>query len=280
MRPPGAQRSSVTSRLRAPQILPNCLSHRWTPIFLLVAYNPGRAVRVNSSMLAAHFRQLTGIETAFTLVTRDMNRLALQSQLLGAELLGLQNVVVAQGDSSPGAGLQRMQEVNDYRPTEFIASIAAMNRGVDFRDAKLLSSTNFCIGATSDLGKGIQREARLAYRKITAGAHFLVTQPIFDPSDASRFNEAYADVTGEKLTAPVFFGLQILVPGGVTFGAVPETVRAELAAGRSGVEVALELYSGCREAGFHNFYLIPPIRRGGARDYAAAQELLAIAKSW
>ena len=51
--------------------------------FLLVAYNPGRAVRVNSAMLAAHIRQSTGVETAFTLVTRDMNRLALQSHLLG-----------------------------------------------------------------------------------------------------------------------------------------------------------------------------------------------------
>ena len=247
---------------------------------LLVAYNPGRAVRVNSAMLAAHIRQSTGMETAFTLVTRDMNRLALQSHLLGAELLGLQNMVVARGDSSPGSGSQRLREVNDYRPTEFIASIAAMNRGMDFRDAKLLSPTNFCIGTTADLGRGIQCEARLAYRKITAGAHFLVTQPIFDPTAVTRFYEAYAEVTGEKLTAPVFFGLQILVPDGVTFGAVPETIRGELAAGRSGVEIALELCSGFRDAGLHNFYLIPPIRRGGGRDYAAAQELLAIAKSW
>ena len=121
-------------------------------------------------------------------------------------------MVVARGDSSPGSGSQRLREVNDYRPTEFIASIAAMNRGMDFREAKLLSPTNFCIGATADLGRGVQREARLAYRKITAGAHFLVTQPIFDPTAATRFYEAYADVAGEKLTAPVFFGLQILVP--------------------------------------------------------------------
>ena len=36
----------------------------------------------------------------------------------------------------------------------------------------------------------------------------------------------------------------------------------------------MELYGRFREAGLHNVYLMPPIRRGGARDYSAAQELL------
>ena len=39
-----------------------------------------------------------GIDATFTLATRDMNRLALQSQLLGAQMLGLENVIVVQGD--------------------------------------------------------------------------------------------------------------------------------------------------------------------------------------
>ncbi len=49
--------------------------------FISVAYNPGRAVRVNSVLLAAAIRQRTGKDTIFTLATRDMNKLALQSQL-------------------------------------------------------------------------------------------------------------------------------------------------------------------------------------------------------
>ena len=62
----------------------------------------------------------------------------------------------------------------------------------------------------------------------------------------------------------------IYVPG----GAAADGVRAELEAGRSGVEIAMELYGRFREAGLNDVYLVPPIRRGGARDYGAAREFL------
>ena len=246
--------------------------------FLLLAYNPGRAVRVNSAMLAAHLRQQTGRETAFALATRDMNRLAIQSHLLGAQLLGLENVVVAQGDPFSERDLERVKDVSDYQPTELIAAIAAMNQGRDFRDSQLPAPTDFCIGATADLGRGIKREARLTRRKVEAGAHFLITQPIFDPQDAGRFRQAYAEVAEGPLLVPVFFGLQLLERDGVAFGSVPSAILDELAAGRSGVEIAVELYGRYREGGIHNIYLIPPIRRGGARNYAAAQEFLTAAR--
>ena len=60
--------------------------------FISVAYNPGRAVRVNSAMLAAAIKQHVAKDVVFTLATRDMNKLALQSQMLGAQLLGLENL--------------------------------------------------------------------------------------------------------------------------------------------------------------------------------------------
>ena len=69
--------------------------------FLLVNRNPGRAVRADSAMLAAELQRRTGKNVIFALLTRDMNRLAAQSYLLGAQLLGLENVVVAQGILSP-----------------------------------------------------------------------------------------------------------------------------------------------------------------------------------
>ena len=242
--------------------------------FISVAYNPGRAVRANSAMLAAAIRRETGKETIFTLATRDMNRLAIQSLLLGAQMLGLENVVVVQGDPFSDRDLTLTKRVNDYRPTGLIAGIRAMNEGVDFRGSSLREPTGFCIGATFDLGKGIEREAALAARKVDAGADFLMSQPIFDPEDAHRFRDSYERQSGEALGVPVFYGLQILEAGGVLFSTVPEGVRAELERGRSGVEIAVELYGRFREAGLHDVYLMPPIRRGGARDYGAARELL------
>ena len=64
---------------------------------------------------------------------------------------------------------------------------------------------------------------------------------------------------------------------GIIFSSVPQEVRDQLAGGRSGVEIALELYQKFQESGMHDIYLVPPIRRGGARNYGAAREVLAAA---
>ena len=239
--------------------------------FISVAYNPGRAVRANSAMLAAAIRRETGRETIFTLATRDMNRLAIQSLLLGAQMLGLQNVVVVQGDQFNDRD-RALLAVNGYRPTELIAAIRSMNEGLDFRDSNLREPTDFCVGATFDLSRDIDAEAELAARKVEAGADFLMSQPIFDPADAHRFRDAFEGQSGAALVVPVFYGLQILEPGGVLFSSVPDGVRAELDGGRSGVDIAVELYGRFQDAGLRNVYLMPPIRRGGARDYGAARE--------
>jgi homocysteine S-methyltransferase len=246
--------------------------------FISVAYNPGRSVRVNAPMLAAVIRQRVGQDVVFTMATRDMNKLALQSQLLGAQLLGLENVIVVQGDPFAQRDLSLVKPVDDYRPTELIGAIAQMNRGVDFRHSKLNAPTGFCIGATVDLGRGIMPEARLARRKVESGAQFLITQPIFDPDQAFRFRESYGDAAGAQLGVPVFFGLQVLQPEGVNFAAVPPSLRERLAAGETGVELALDLYAAFQKAGLHNIYLVPPIRRGGARDYGAARAFLSRVK--
>ena len=245
--------------------------------FISVAYNPGRAVRVNSAMLAAAIKTQTGKEVVFTLATRDMNRLALQSLLLGAQLLGLENVVVVRGDPLTERDLALVQEAADIQPTGLIAAIVGMNQGVDFRESRLRSPTDFCIGGTLDLGRRIQEEAGLAQRKVQAGAQFFITQPIFDVGDADRFRDAYATAAGDALAIPVFFGLQVLEKDGVIFSSVPEQVRADLDWGRSGVDIALELFQAFQEKSLHNVYLVAPIRRGGARNYDAAREVLAAA---
>ena len=228
-------------------------------------------------MLAAAIKCRGGKEVVFTLATRDMNRLALQSLMLGAQLMGLENVVVVRGDPLTERDLALVQQAADIQPTELIAAIVGMNLGVDFRDSRLRAPTDFCVGGTLDLGRGIQEEARLARRKVQAGAQFFITQPIFDLEDAARFYDAYATAAGEALAVPVFFGLQVLEKDGVIFSSVPEGVRGELDRGRSGVDIASGLFQTFQENGLHNIYLVPPIRRGGARNYDAAREVLAAA---
>ena len=241
--------------------------------FISVAYNPGRAVRANSPMIAGAI-QRSGKDTVFTLATRDMNKLAIQSQLLGAQTLGLQNVIVLRGDPFGTRDRTKVASVHDYQPTGLISDIVRLNQGVDFKDGQLRTPTDFCIGASVDLGRGIEEEAQLAVRKVNAGAQFLITQPIFNADHVARYRESYAYYAGKAGTLPIFFGLQILENDGVLFSSVPESVRLELESGRSGVDIALELYQKFQEARLNNVYLIPPIKRGGNRNYDAAQEFL------
>ena len=66
----------------------------------------------------------------------------------------------------------------------------------------------------------------------------------------------------------------MLEQDGIIFSPVPEKIREDLAGGRSGVDLAIELFQRFQEADIHDIYLVPPIRRGGARNYRAAQEVL------
>ena len=240
---------------------------------ILVAYNPGKAVRASSPMLAAAIQQ-SGKDTVFTIATRDMNKLAVQSLLLGAQTLGLQNVVVVQGDPFSDRRISGVASVNDYRPTELIADIAMLNRGIDFKGRRLGAPTDFCIGASVDLGRGIEKEAQLALKKVQSGAEFLITQPIFDVDHVARFRESYGYHAGKASTLPIFFGLQILENDGVVFTSVPSSIRSELERGRSGIDIALDLYQKFQDARLNNIYLMPPIKRGGIRNYDAAQEFI------
>ena len=242
--------------------------------FISVAYNPGKAVRVDSAMLGYSIKKETGRDVVVNLAVRDMNRLALESHILGASVLGLENLLVLGGDPFSPAQLRRVKNVGDLKPTELIRAVGDMNRGLDYRGRKLRGATDMCVGGVVDLGRGVDAEALLTRRKVEAGAQFLVTQPIFSAGEKKRFEEAYETVAGEPLGIPVFYGLQILVQGGVTFAQAPAVVVRDLEAGRDGVDIAAEVWEEFREAGIDGMYLVPPILKGGARDYQAAGRFL------
>lgn len=242
--------------------------------FIAVAYNPGKSARVNSAFTAAWIKQNTGKDVTFSLSTRDMNKVAIQSMLMGAELAGLENVVVLKGDSFTEKELTITKPVDDYVPTSLIRAITEMNGRIDYKGLKLRNPTSLCIGATIDLGFGIERQVVLTRKKVEAGAQFFLLQALFYPERLAEFVERYADRNGEELTAPIYCGVQIMVKDSVVFGDVPEWVTSGLDEGRSGVDIALELAEEYRQYGFRSIYLVAPILQGGRRDYEAAQQVI------
>lgn len=246
--------------------------------FISVAYNPGKSPRLNpvaaAHWISQHAGPNTGREVIFTVSTRDMNKMAMQGTLLGADLLGLHNVVVVKGDPYRGRDLEWAVPVDDYRPTELIASINGLNEGLDFRGLKLRSQTGFCVGATIDLGMAMDRQVALTRRKVESGATYFLLQALFEPERLTAFTTTYADAYGEELTQPIFCGVQVLVPGGITFGTPPSWVSNAIDRGRDGVDIAVELIGRYADAGHNNVYLVPPIFKGGRRDYRLAARVL------
>jgi len=245
--------------------------------FVDIAYNPAKSVRADPVAVAVAVRERTGLEPVFNLATRDMNRLALQSHLLGASLLGLQNVLVVAGDPFTEEEQKRVRPVHDYSPLELIRAIQDLNAGVDYRGLRLRQPTDFCVGAVADPERGIRPQARQVRKKVEAGARFIVTQPVYDPAVARAFLDACAEELGrplEETGVPIFIGLQMLVKGGLYFGPVPEKTQVEVEAGRPGLEVARELLDALMAVGVTCFYLVPPILPMGRRDYGMARALL------
>ena len=243
--------------------------------YICVAYNPGKLARADSVAAATTIKERTSKDVVFNMATRDMNKIAMQSRLLGAQMMGLENVIVLQGDAFTEAEAELVKAVDDFTTTGLVAAITAMNEGLDYRGSKLRGNTDFCVGATLDLERDLEREVRLAQRKVEAGAHYFIVQPMYDLSLRQRFLDAYEKQAGEPFTLPVFWGLQVLDKDGIVLGNVPVKMRQELDDGRSGSEIASELLQSYVAAGIRGVYLVPPILRGGARDYAAAQQVLA-----
>ena len=239
-----------------------------------VAYNPGKSVRVSSPFAAHWIRQVTGKEILFTLATRDMNKVAIESLILGADLLGLDNMMVVRGDKFNEIDSSLTSSVYDFSPTEMIAAAVKMNQGVDYKGSNLFSSTNLCIGASIDLGREFEQETRLLHRKINAGAQFFLLQTLFEPRKLEHFLLSYADRYGEKPTTPIFCGVQILTDNSPVFSNIPGWVTQDLSKGRSGEDIACHVISNFTELGFNSIYLVPPVWRGGRRDYEAAQRVM------
>ncbi|MCS6801728.1 MAG: methylenetetrahydrofolate reductase [Chloroflexota bacterium] len=243
------------------------------PDYFCVAYAPGRAVRPDPIAVAAALRARTGRPSVVNIATRDANVLALSNALLGAYLLGVRDVIVLAGDDFSERDAALVRPVRHLTPSQLIRLIRQLNAGRDFRGAALRRPTAFSVGATIDLGRGIEREARLTRRKVEAGAMFLITQPLYDVEPWLAFLDAY-HAGGAPALPPVLLGLDIPVAGGVTFSTIPAWVQRDLEAGRSGADIALDVASRFRALNLPGFYVVPPILKGGARDYASAAPVI------
>jgi methylenetetrahydrofolate reductase (NADPH) len=129
-----------------------------------------------------------GIEPIVQFTARDRNRIALQSDILGAAALGIGNVVFMAGDSPTDGDHPDAKAVFDLSSSQMLAAARKLNDGHDLAGNALKGAPNLFLGATANPGAAdMAAEVANTRRKVDAGAQFLQTQAIYDAPSVMRF---------------------------------------------------------------------------------------------
>lgn len=121
---------------------------------------------------------------------RDRNRLAIQSDLLGLQILGIRNVLCLTGDDITVGDQKEGKAVFDLESTEIVEVVAGLNAGRDLSGRPIEGATSLLPGAAISPEDAPLEPALIQFkRKIEAGARFFQTQAIFNPDRFERFME-------------------------------------------------------------------------------------------
>src|SRR4051794_13530211 len=132
-----------------------------------------------------------GIEVIVQVTSRDRNRIAVQSDLLGAAALGLRNFVFMGGDSPAGGDHPDRKGVFDPTASWLLAPAEALRNGRDYAGNALTGTPELFLGATANPGAPkFEAEVENTRRKIDAGAKLLQTQAIYHTDQIRRFIDA------------------------------------------------------------------------------------------
>jgi 5,10-methylenetetrahydrofolate reductase len=132
-----------------------------------------------------------GIESIVQVTSRDRNRIAVQSDLLGAAALGLRNFVFMGGDSPAGGDHPETKAVFDLTASGLLAAAEALRNGRDYAGNALSGTPELFLGATANPGAAkFEAEVENTRRKIDAGARLLQTQAVYHADQIRRFIDA------------------------------------------------------------------------------------------
>ena len=157
-----------------------------------IADSPMARVRMGCIALARLIQDHLGLETIIHFTTRDRNLMALQSELLGAHALGIRNILALTGDPLRLGDYPNTTGVWDVDSIGLIRVLRSMNEGHDAAGSSIGAQASFHIGAALNLNETdeeFESEIEKYLSKIEAGAHFIMTQPIYELTPLLRFLE-------------------------------------------------------------------------------------------
>ncbi|MCK4535789.1 MAG: methylenetetrahydrofolate reductase [Desulfuromonadales bacterium] len=219
-----------------------------------VTDNQGANMRLSALALASLLHQ-RGIETVLQVTCRDRNRMALQSDLLGAAALGIENLLLLSGDHSRFGDHPDAKPVFDLDSVQLLDMTAGLMAGMDMVGKPLDGTPYFFPGAAvNPVAEPFELIFQKVRKKVESGARFFQTQAIFDRVGLERFMNAML-----PLNTPVLTGILLLrsakmahflndhIPG----VHVPESVVARLESAADpfaeGIAIAREVVGWSRE---------------------------------
>ncbi len=200
------------------------------------------------SMAVCHLLGDIGIDPVLQVTCRDRNRLALQSDLLSAWVLGVRNVLALTGDHPTLGDHPQAKAVFDLDSVSLLEVIGKLNSGVDMAGSELKGATGFLSGAVVNPGADTEAALDLQImkmeKKMEAGAQFFQTQAIYD---LDRFEKFMRRVEGYR--TKILGGVILLKSAGmarfmnknVAGVFVPEHLIREMTETKDRVKTSIEI---------------------------------------
>ena len=204
-----------------------------------------------------------GVEPVFQLTCRDRNRLALQSDLLSASVLGIRNVLILTGDHTVLGDHPQAKPVFDLDSVSLLDAVKGLMAGKDMVGNELDGKPDFFPGAVVSPGyQPIELQVMKMEKKIEAGARFFQTQAVYDIRSFENFMKETS-----RFNVPVLAGIVLLKSAGmakfmnenVAGVSVPENYIKMMASAdkkdrsRVSIQIAAELIRGMKDmcSGIH-----------------------------
>ena len=199
-----------------------------------------------------------GLTPILQLTCRDRNRIALQSELLGAAMLGIDNILCLTGDHTKMGDHPGAKPVFDLDSVSLLHTACQLEKGVDLAGNPLVGEApKFAKGAVvSPCSDSVDAQLAKMERKVMAGAEYFQTQAVFDSEKFIKFMEQ-AKQFGKPVQLGVIIpksaGMAKFMNNNVAGVHVPQWMIDELAAdkekakaGITGVELAAKVIKECR----------------------------------
>ena len=216
------------------------------------------SVMRTSTLATCAMMKSAGLTPIYQATCRDRNRLALQSDLLGAAALGIENILCLTGDHTKMGDHPGAKPVFDLDSVSLLYTASQLEKGVDLAGNPLVGEPpKFAKGAVvSPISDSVDAQLAKMERKVMAGADYFQTQAVFEPEKFIAFMEK-----AKQFGKPVQLGVIIPKNAGmckfmnrnVAGVHVPQHMIDALAAdkerakaGITGVEIAAQIIRECR----------------------------------